>query len=456
MPEKKEPIPLVKRVNERDAARDLLYRELHENPLNLDEILMRIVNAVHYDYIGFQNKRAYFMPSEYKGYLFSHYRYNKLTLQMLARSMHQFAADMHDRRMKFLCDDWIDYQNVAATFRVRAAENALYVTEANEGCQLAVGDKIVAVQGMSIPRIRNYTRHTCFFSREPERELWGGYLRMAASVDVELKDGAVRTVKLTPVPASPVDWPVSFKMLDGKVAYLKLEKMDAAEVMAIIEAHGGDITDAEKLILDLRRNVGGEEYALWPLLPYIVDRPYHISELLEDEGSWVNCTENNCDLRYAQLEQFKAGLTDDEQIALVEDEESFWKENRGKGPVFCPPEEYEEDDELIYPAVTAPAKIVLITDTFCEMEGEAFVRMCRNAGSKVTVVGRPTMGTLDYYDTIALKVLDHMTLIYPIRETNAAHEGRGVSEKGLPVDKYIPWSPAELLEDILLSAALQV
>ena len=65
------------------------------------------------------------------------------------------------------------------------------------------------------------------------------------------------------------------------------------------------------------------------------------------------------------------------------------------------------------------------------------------------------MGTLDYYDNIDLQVHKHMILSYPIRMTKAAYEGRGISEKGLPVDLYIPWTPEELERDVLLEEALK-
>lgn len=106
------------------------------------------------------------------------------------------------------------------------------------------------------------------------------------------------------------------------------------------------------------------------------------------------------------------------------------------------------------PAASAPGKIVVLTDTFCEDEGESFVALCKNCGSKVTVIGRPTMGTLDFFDPITVAVHEKMTLSYPIRMTHAAHEGRGISEKGLGVDEYIPWSPEEIKHDVLLARAL--
>ena len=132
----------------------------------------------------------------------------------------------------------------------------------------------------------------------------------------------------------------------------------------------------------------------------------------------------------------------------------IWRQNYGKGLVYQPPAPAEE--QYIVPAQRAPGKVVLLTDTFCENEGEQFAAMCQRCGSKVVTIGRPTMGTLDYYDCVHLAVNEHMTLSYPIRMTKAAYEGRGISEKGLPVDEYIPWTPEEIHEDRLLNRARQI
>lgn len=96
----------------------------------------------------------------------------------------------------------------------------------------------------------------------------------------------------------------------------------------------------------------------------------------------------------------------------------------------------------------------MLTDTFCENEGESFSALCRRCGSKVVTLGRPTMGTLDYFDPITVALNEHMSLSYPIAMSVDAYEGRGIAEKGLPVDRYVPWTPEEIRRDVLLNEAL--
>lgn len=443
---------LIDRVTAKRKERDELYEELRKAPIDLDEIFNAMVTTLRDNYIGFNAKRLYFTANEYRTYILSHHRYNKLTLQMLVRALHQFTADMHDRHLVFRCEDWVDYKNVRADFRVRAYEDALYVSSADEGCGLAPGDKIVAVQSMTPEAVRRLTRHNCFYSRDKERELWGGYLRMADNVTVEREDGSEEKISLRHSAEWEESYAAEFKLL-GSAAYLRLEHLDYDVVSELIEESLPEIAGAEKLIIDLRRNIGGDADAAYALLPYVVDREYKLSELINDEGRYTNFTAANCELRYKLLSDFRETLTDSEYTAEVDRLLRLYTENYGKGIVFVPPEPMEE--LVIKPAASAPKSVLVLTDTFCENEGESFVSMLKRAGAKVKLIGRPTMGTLDYFDNITVKLNEHMSLSYPISETKAAHDGCGIAEKGIGVDEYIPWTPAEIKTDIILKRALE-
>ena len=445
---------IKEREEQKRSARRNLYAPLQEDPIDLDEIFQVMVESIHDNYVGFPGRERRFMPNEYRTYILSHYRYNTLTFQMLARSLHQFTADMQDRHLRFHCDDWIDYRNAAMKYRVRAQRDCLWVTEAAPETGLVLGDKILSVQSMSPEKIRRLLRGTGFYSAEPERELWGGYLRMAASVEVEHADGSVEIVKLPSFPAEEVEYPIGFRKLSADTTYMKLERMDRTVMDRLLAEHEAEIATCRKLILDLRRCVGGDEDACWDLFPYLVDHETDMNTLLSDEGSYINCTKSNCELRYRILSDCEKTLSDPEQIALVAQERRFYLDNYGKGLCFKPAEPFK--DVPICPAESAPEKVVLIMDTFCEDEGEQFAAMAQRCGKKVVTVGRPTMGTLDTFDPITVKLNEHMTLSYPIAMTAAAYEGRGVGGKGLPVDHYIRWTPDEIGEDILLRTALEV
>ena len=444
---------LTDRVERERLKKEAVYAEMKAHPIDLDALYDGLTRTIHYDYVGFEHKRKYYMPNESRTYVFSNYRYGTLTIEMLARSLHQFVGDMHDRRLRFHCDDWVDFQNRAARYRVRAYGDYLYVTWTEAGTGLAPGDRIAQVQSMSPARIRAYMRGTAFNSDVPERELWGGYLRMARSLTVE-RGGVLERLDIEPRPAGPEEYPVEFKKPDSRTAYLRTERMDREAMRAVLREHGEDLAGSRKLILDLRRCVGGDEDACWELFPYLVDRERMLSELLNDEGSYVLFTENNCERRYDVLSAFRTTLTDPEELALIDRELALYRDNFGKGLVYLPPAPL--DDRAITPARRAPEKVVVLTDTFCEDEGEQFAAMCRRCGSKVVTIGRPTMGTLDYFDPITVALHEKMTLTYPIRMTKAAYEGRGIGERGLSVDEYIPWTPEEIGRDVLLERAMEL
>lgn len=443
---------LLEDVYKARSEREKLYEDLHNDPIDLDSILGLMIDTIHDSYIGRPAKRLRFTANEYRTYILSHHRYNTLTLEMLVRAMHQFAGDMADRRLRFYCDDWVDYKNYRASFRVRAFEDCLYVTSAEPETGLVPGDKILKMQRLKPDDVRQITRHNCFYSREKERELWGGYLRMVNNAEVEHADGTKETITLKKLPACEEKYTTEFRM-PGENAYLLLEEMDYGKLSALLEAHKSEIEQAQKLIIDLRRNIGGDEECAELLLPYIADKAYKTSELECDEGHYTLFSKQNCELRYVLLKNLRESVEDSETLALIDAEIEKYVKNNGKGAVFIPP---VDDGSVIVPAAKAPAKTVILTDTFCENEAERLVLMAQHAGAKVKVIGRPTMGTLDYFDTVTMALNSHMTLTYPISATKAAYEGRGIAEKGLPVDEYIPWTPAEIEKDVILERALEI
>ncbi len=453
---------VIERAEKEKQEKRALYAPLGEEPLDLDSIFQVMISALHEDYAGYAQKKRYFTPTEYRTYILSAYRFNKLTVNMLVRSLHQFTADMRDRHLTFDCTDWIDYRNTEVCFRVRAQKDCLWVTEAAEETGLIPGDKILRIQHQTPEHIRHYMRYHSFYSSEPERELWGGYLSMAEHAEVEHTDGRTETVTLKQFPRTDKSadtglaekYPITFSMPDAQTVCLRVERMDREAMESLLEEHGAEITGSRKLIIDLRRCIGGDEDACWDLFPYMLQKETTLQELLNDRGSYVNCSKTNCELRYRILSAYEKTLTDPEEIALIQEEEQFYLKHYGQG--LCFKESIQDETVKILPVQQAPEHVILLTDTFCENEGEQFAAMCRRCGSKVTVIGRPTMGTLDFFDNVKVEINEHMTLSYPIAMSVDAYEGHGVAEKGLPVDEYIPWTPEEIVRDVIFERAVKL
>lgn len=115
----------------------------------------------------------------------------------------------------------------------------------------------------------------------------------------------------------------------------------------------------------------------------------------------------------------------------------------------------ESEDEFL-DGITGranPEKVFIITDERCASSGDAFVEVM-SFSPKVTVVGRPTMGITDYSNCSVVR-FDDFGLIYPTSRDKRIGGGKGLAHKGVPVDKYIAWSPESIYKDVELDYCLE-
>lgn len=90
----------------------------------------------------------------------------------------------------------------------------------------------------------------------------------------------------------------------------------------------------------------------------------------------------------------------------------------------------------------------------CGSSGDNFVDIMKKM-PKVTVVGRPTLGILDYSNCCTAELGDY-EFLYPTSRNLAVDEGKGMTDKGVLPDVYIPWTPEHLVKDVDLEKALQL
>lgn len=136
-----------------------------------------------------------------------------------------------------------------------------------------------------------------------------------------------------------------------------------------------------------------------------------------------------------------------ETLKVINDMENELKKNYGKG--FVKAEPFEEKSIT---GSASPEKVYIITDGNCGSSGDSFVEIM-SLSPKVTVVGRPTMGILDYSNLI-LKEYDDYIFRYPTSRLLAIDKGKHMMKHGIPVDVYIPWSPEHLKKDVDLEYIL--
>ena len=120
--------------------------------------------------------------------------------------------------------------------------------------------------------------------------------------------------------------------------------------------------------------------------------------------------------------------------------------NCGKGFVITEEDDGSESIDLPYVGDTKVEKVFVITDGSCGSSGDNCV-LILGAFPKVTVVGRPTMGIMDY-SNVAMQYYDDFFLMYPTSRLTYIDDGIHMMTEGIEVDKYIPWTPEHLERDM--------
>ena len=192
----------------------------------------------------------------------------------------------------------------------------------------------------------------------------------------------------------------------------------------------------------MRNNGGGLDTAFLPLLKFCLNERDELcgKPILHEEKAEYNYTENNVRARIEILERYR-GVAEKENLPLFDREIERNKALCGKGFVT-----EDSGETFTYPlqGTSLPERVFVLTDCDCGSSGDSFVQIVSTM-EKVTIVGRPTMGILDY-SNLAFKEYGDFTLWYPTSRRMALDEGRGMSE-GLPVDILVPWTPEFLERD---------
>ena len=123
----------------------------------------------------------------------------------------------------------------------------------------------------------------------------------------------------------------------------------------------------------------------------------------------------------------------------------------GKGLIVD--ESENEEDGIDICGRTLPETVWIITNERCASSGEAFVKNM-SYSPKVWIVGRPTLGILDY-SNCSVAVWDQFQMVYPTSRDGSIDSGEGMGHKGVPVDHYIPWTPVHLEKDVDMEYVLE-
>lgn len=100
-------------------------------------------------------------------------------------------------------------------------------------------------------------------------------------------------------------------------------------------------------------------------------------------------------------------------------------------------------------------RLIVLSDRETGPDAELFIEAVRRLGRGI-ILGRNTMGALDYVHPQVRALDDSLTLIYSCGMREEAYHGNRINGIGLASDVHIPWTPAFLTGDPDIESALRL
>jgi len=221
---------------------------------------------------------------------------------------------------------------------------------------------------------------------------------------------------------------------------------DAEQLEQLIQSHHDDIISSEHLIIDVRECRGGSDSVYLPLLNYI----FTPNSTLSSEPALHYMTDRNYNNRVASIEKFSPNSND----PLIKKFISEMKKNKNKGFVKFDFNDDYNQVELV--GSEKPRGVILLTDKYCSSSGDQFV-IDASQSEKVTIVGRPTKGVIDYSDQVVqFYDEDGYEFRYATSKSPRVDRGEGIDGKGIQPSTMVPWSPEHLKRDVDLDTVLEM
>lgn len=339
-------------------------------------------------------------------------------------------------------------------FRLRSLEEALIVEVADESTGLIIGDEIIKIAGQTLNDFKK--KHASIFvSKTPERQYmdWAYLITKVKTVRV-LRAGKELDLLIG---AAGKSQQKAFQAcyLNPETYYIKMENFnDEASIASLYEKVFPELQKAKYAIIDVRVNHGGSDSLYFPLLDYLLpaNQTYQNLTIEDDFGMEILYTPRTKNLRLAE---FQDSLDDPNTSAatrqMLEEMTADLLSNQQEGYQI-----YKEDgDDFLsrYKGkMNAPEKVIILSDVTCGSSGDNFVLMMK-AMPKVRVMGRPTMGILDYSNCCMLDFEDYQ-MLYPTSRSLAIDSGKGMTDVGVEPHVVIPWTRQHLVEDVDIKTAL--
>lgn len=389
------------------------------------------------DYAGYQDVKEKHHPDNYT-------ITNEMDSYLFVNTIQNYLLDLEDRHLIFAS---MKTHSTEAGFSVRRYEDFLYVTDVRDEIAVQLGDKIILIDGLTIPQLEE-TNRKLLMDSVPERQLWNNVIKRSHVCVIERNNNIVEVFIQQYFNKSYLP-EHSFQTLQDNVNYIKLNDFVAEKsIQQLIDEHHNEIINSEYLIIDVRVNYGGSDVSYFPLLPYIfADKRTFSSLFTEDEVMFVNYTERNCRLRIDEFNQYLQQGLDDYTTEVLRDEIKLLEKNNGKGLLQVD----SSEDFFVIEGLPTPKQVFILSDCYCGSSGDTFVWNAKKS-SKVKVIGRNTMGITDYSNLATIDYGDYQ-LMYA---TSKMNEKNYINGKGIEPDIYIPWTPEHIYTDKDLETVLSI
>lgn len=400
------------------------------------KIFDEVVSIMQNDYAGFIDKNGWDNPEKYRK-LVEELVENKENDQKFMDIVQDYLLAFKDRHVFFLKSEESELKEYDVGFKVRRFEEHLVVTEVLDDNRLEVGQKIGYLDDVPIPELSTRYQRQLYFEIN-ERQKWNALLMNHDTFEIE---GQTYRFKYFDKNAyKPVH--KGELLNDDTLIFTFTDFINNEPVDIIIDEFKKELETVENLIIDIRTNLGGSDFAYHNLLKYIL--PEGENRFFNHEHRMkFNLTERNSEWL---IELYEGMMTSGSKHlnGMVK----FIKANRGNG--FVP---LSDDSDFTIMGTSKPSNIIVLTDTYCASAGDAFALTARSS-PKVTIVGRDTLGVLDYANLNIRKYENKFDFYYPTSRYSDKNDE--VVTGRIKPDIYIPWTPKQLNEDIDLIKAFEI
>ncbi|WP_165964785.1 S41 family peptidase [Periweissella cryptocerci] len=331
-------------------------------------------------------------------------------------------------------------------FGVRRFQNSLVVTDVFDDERLHLGDMIVAIDEESIETLGN--QHAAELDPILHRQTWKWLLQRGRSIT--LNDGRLLELHEFDNDYSPAH---VFEMLNDQTGYMRLTDFwNPADTDKVVADNAEALAKLDYLIVDTRLNLGGNDMAYWNLLAYFVDEQENLDDHYPKGFGYVtHWTQRNKDNWLGELKKLKAQYNNQTVDDMYASQVAYWESAETANTTV-------EEEEVSEPYVLEPKghlkHVYVLSDYMAGSAGDNFIMLAKTF-AKVTVLGRNTMGIVDY-GNVAPQKYPNFTVHYPTTRLELIDVGQGTNGVGFAPDIELPWTPKSLFEDTDLQAVLEL